>query len=82
MHGRIARTLSTSARATTARATTALATTALGLGLLLAPGPAQAAVEVGAEAVEVEAQDFVNVEPLKLTDLRGRLILLELFTTT
>lgn len=51
---------------------------------LLAFGAAPVGAEVapGEDAPEVEAKAFLNIEPLKLTDLTGRLILLELFTTT
>jgi hypothetical protein len=58
---------------------------ALGLAALLALSAAPSAraeLEVGAEAVEVEAKEYVNTEPVKLSDLSGRLILLELWKTT
>lgn len=55
---------------------------ALAVGFLLAPAPARAEVAVGAEAPDVEAKEFINVEPISLSQLSGRLILLELFTTT
>ncbi len=58
---------------------------ALGLVALLALATtpsARAGLELGAEAVEVEAKEFVNTEPVKLSDLSGRLILLELWKTT
>jgi len=44
--------------------------------------PASAGVEVGAEAPEFEADGYINTEPVKLGDLKGRLILLELWKTT
>jgi len=58
---------------------------ALGLAALVALSAAPSAraeLAVGEEAVEVEAKEFVNTEPVKLTDLSGRLILLELWKTT
>ena len=58
---------------------------AFGLAALLAfsaASSARAELAVGEEAVEVEAKEFVNTEPVKLTDLSGRLILLELWKTT
>ena len=59
-----------------------LAVGALALVLALGFAPAIAEVPVGEEAPDVEAQDFLNTNPVKLSDLSGRLILLELFTTT
>ena len=58
-----------------------LAPAALTLAFLIAPA-AQAEIEVGAEAVDVSAEEYVNTEPVKLVDLSGRLILLELWKTT
>jgi len=55
---------------------------AVSLSLLLAPPPARAELEPGAEAVQVVAQEYVNTEPVALLDLKGRVILLELFSTT
>ena len=55
---------------------------ALALSLLLVPAPASAEVEVGADAPDMSAQEFINTEPVKLSELKGRLILLELFSTT
>jgi len=58
---------------------------AFGLAALLALSAAPSAraeIPVGEEAVEVEAKEFVNTEPVKLTDLSGRLILLEIWKTT
>lgn len=48
--------------------------------LLVTPGYAE--VEVGAEAPDLGAKDFFNTEPVKFAELKGRLILLELFSTT
>ena len=60
-----------------------LAAFGLAAVLAFAAAPsARAELAVGEEAVEVEAKEFVNTEPLKLTDLKGRLILLELWKTT
>lgn len=53
-----------------------------GCALALFCVPARAELAVGADAVEVEAADFFNTEPLKLSELKGRLVLLELFSTT
>ena len=58
---------------------------AFGLAALLAlsaASSARAELAAGEEAVEVEAQEFVNTEPVKLSDLSGRLILLEIWKTT
>lgn len=44
--------------------------------------PAQAGLEVGAEATEVSAAEHINIDPVTLNELKGRVILLELFTTT
>ena len=55
---------------------------AAALSSLLLVSPASAAVEVGAEAPDFAAKEFVNTEPVAFSDLKGRVILLELFTTT
>lgn len=55
---------------------------AFALTLLLAVTPASAGVEIGADAPEVTGGDFINTEPVKLSELKGRLVLLELFSTT
>ena len=55
---------------------------ALSLSLLLSPPPVHAELAPGAEAVQVDAQDYVNTEPVTLLDLRGRVSLLELWKTT
>ena len=60
--------------------TTLVAAAALSALLLVTPGYAE--VEVGADAPDFEAKDFINTEPVKFSELKGRLILLELFTTT
>jgi hypothetical protein len=44
--------------------------------------PASAAIEVGAEAPDFGSDGAINSEPLNLSDLKGRLILLELWKTT
>ena len=59
----------------------ALAPAALALAFLVAPS-ARAELENGADAPDVSAQEYVNTEPVKLVDLSGRLILLELWKTT
>jgi peroxiredoxin len=42
----------------------------------------RADVEIGQDAPEIEAREYVNVEPVKLADLRGRIVLLQIFRTT
>ncbi|MGE0192659.1 MAG: hypothetical protein AB7T63_11530 [Planctomycetota bacterium] len=59
---------------------TGLAPAALLLGL--AVGPAHAGPEVGMDATDVSAQAHINIDPVTLAELKGRVILLELFTTT
>jgi hypothetical protein len=54
---------------------------ALALVLMLS-SPASAGVEVGSEAPDFGAGGQFNSEPVKLSELKGRLILLELFSTT
>ena len=60
----------------------ALSPLALALLLLLGPGTARAEVETGADAPDVTAGAQLNIEPVTLAGLKGRLIFLELFTTT
>lgn len=48
---------------------------------LLAASSALADVEVGGDALEVEGKEFLNVEPIKLSDLRGRVVVLQFFRT-
>jgi hypothetical protein len=55
---------------------------AAALSTLLMVSPAHAGVEVGADAPDFDAKEFINTEPVKFSELKGRLILLELFTTT
>lgn len=55
---------------------------ALALALVLSSGTASAGVEVGSEAPDFDSGEFINTEPVKLSELKGRLILLELFSTT
>ena len=60
-----------------------LAAGALALCVLLSAGPAMAGgVDVGAEAPSFGAGAFINTEAVSIEDLAGRLILLELFSTT
>ena len=54
---------------------------AIALVLMLSTS-ASAGVEVGAEAPDFGAEGQFNSEPVKLSDLKGRLVLLELFSTT
>jgi len=57
----------------------------LGAGILvlsLGHAPARAELAPGAQAVQVDAKEFVNTEPVALLELKGRVILLELFSTT
>jgi hypothetical protein len=39
-------------------------------------------VPIGEAAPDFGAGGFINTEPLKLSELKGRLVLLELFSTT
>ena len=55
---------------------------ATALEFLFMATPASAGVDVGADAPDVTADSFFNTEPVKLSELKGRLILLELFSTT
>jgi len=62
-------------------------TLAVGTGVLVVAGafaalPARAEVPVGDDAPDVKAEAYLNTEPVTLAKLKGRLILLELFTTT
>jgi hypothetical protein len=50
--------------------------------LAVAVAPAVAEVETGAEAPEVEAKEYINIEPVTLSQLQGRLVFLELWKTT
>jgi hypothetical protein len=50
--------------------------------VLLLAAPASAGVEVGAEAPDFSAGGCLNSEPITLAELKGRLVLLELFSTT
>lgn len=59
-----------------------LAPAALALTLALGPAPARSEVSEGTEAPDVEAVEYINIEPVKLSDLSGRLVLLELWKTT
>ena len=54
---------------------------ATALSLLLMTSPAYAEVEVGAEGPDVTGDGYFNTDPVKMSDLKGRLILLELFGT-
>ena len=49
---------------------------------LCAAGTARAELEAGVDAPDVTAQAFINTEPLSLADLKGRVVFLELFSTT
>jgi hypothetical protein len=50
--------------------------------VLLSAAPASAELALGDPAPDVTSADYINTEPVKLPDLSGRLILLELFKTT
>ena len=50
--------------------------------VLLLASPASAGVEVGEEAPDFSAGGCINSEPISIAELKGRLILLELFSTT
>ena len=55
---------------------------AIALSLCLVVTPASAGVEIGADAPDFSGGEFINSEPFKISDMKGRLILLELFSTT
>jgi hypothetical protein len=55
---------------------------AAALSLLFISAPASAEVAVGADAPTFQSGDYVNTDPVQISDLKGRLILLELFSTT
>ena len=55
---------------------------AVAMATLWAATPARAAVSVGEEAPDVTAEIHLNTEPVSVAGLKGRVILLELFTTT
>lgn len=59
-----------------------LAPAVLALSLALGPAPAGAELGTGVEAPDVEAVEYINIDPVKLSDLSGRLVLLELWKTT
>ncbi len=59
-----------------------LAATSFAVVLSTLSPPARAELEVGADAPDVKAREYLNTEPLALQDLRGRLVFLELFSTT
>ena len=52
----------------------------VGAAFLLAASPAHA-IEVGEAAPEVEVNDTFNCDSFSIKELRGRVILFELFTT-
>ena len=52
------------------------------LAFALGAVPAAGGLEVDAEATDVSARAHINIDPVTLNDLRGRVILLELFSTT
>ena len=62
------------------RIRTLLGATALFVLLLASPAVAEQAV--GEEATSFGAAGYINTEPVEISDLKGRLILLELFSTT
>ncbi len=52
------------------------------LALLMGAGIVYAKAEVGDEATDVTAGDFINIEPTTMLGLKGRVIFFELFGTT
>ena len=54
---------------------------ALTTAFFLAALPAHA-LDVGDQAAEFEGKDFFNTDAISLKDLRGRVVLFELFSTT
>ncbi len=63
------------------RICTLLGATALAF-LLATTAWSEGGIAVGEEAPDFEGGDVLNSEPIKVGDLKGRLILLELFSTT
>jgi hypothetical protein len=66
---------------------TSLKVSALAAGLLLASFvagsvPVQAEIGPGEQAPDFVGKDFFNTEPTTLHEQRGRLVFLELFSTT
>ena len=60
-----------------------LAVGALALSLFIgSSAPAYGEVAVGDEAPDFDAAHYFNSEPVKISDLKGRLVLVELFSTT
>ena len=57
------------------------AVAAVALAALASARAAFADVEVGADAPEIAAREFIHVEPIKLEDLRGRVVLVQFFRT-
>jgi len=49
---------------------------------LAAPLSADVGLGAGDAAIDFEGKDFVNTDPVSLKSLRGRIVLLELFSTT
>lgn len=56
----------------------------IALVLVAAAGaaPARAEIAIGAEAPAFEGREFINTPPVKLSDLKGRVVVLELFRTS
>lgn len=52
------------------------------LALAAAAAPARGESAVGSEAPAIEGREFINTAPVKLADLRGSVVLVELFRTT
>src|SRR5262245_3690056 len=51
------------------------------LAVFAAAGAARADVEVGQDAPEVEGREYINSEAIKLADLRGRVVVVQIFRT-
>ena len=55
---------------------------ATALCVLMLASPASAGIEVGEEAPDFQGEGYFNTEPITVGALKGRLIFLELFSTT
>jgi len=54
----------------------------LALAVVASASAASADVEIGKDAPEIAGRDYIHVEPIKLADLRGRVVLVQFFRTT
>lgn len=54
----------------------------LAVAALVAARSARADAEVGKDPPDIEAREFIHVEPIKLSELKGRVVIVQLFRTT